>query len=303
MTNSNIFATKNYIHKDVCKVYISTGFFKKKKPLTILNYFKKNNISDIEFSGGCYLDTNDIKKFIEKSNNINARIHNYFPPPKKSFVINLASQNSVILKKSLNQIKKSIILSKKINGKFFSFHAGFRIDPGVKKIGKKFNKVELFNKKKCEQTFLNSIKNLYNFAKKNNIKLLIENNVITKKNLDQFKENPLLLTNPKDIKNFFRKIPRDIKLLLDIGHLQVSAKTEKFSLIKSIRDLRYLIGGYHLSNNNSINDQNLYFNKNFWFIKHLNKDVKYITLEIYENKLKRIKYIKNFLEKKLNKYF
>lgn len=283
------------------KVYISTGFFKKKKPLKILKYFIKNKIFEIEFSSGQYANESDLKKFVLKSKKINARIHNYFPPPKKPFVINLASQNKVILNRSINQIKKSIILSKKINGKYFSFHAGFRIDPEVKKIGKNFLKKALYNKKKCESTFLKSTKILYKYAKKHNIKLLIENNVITKKNLNQFKENPLLLTNDKDIKIFFKKIPKDIKLLLDIGHLQVSANTENFNLIRAINNLNMFIGGYHLSNNNSINDQNLYFGKNFWFIKYLKNDVKYITLEIYQKDLNKIKYIKNFLEKKFNK--
>ena len=33
---------------------------------------------------------------------------------------------------SLKQIKKSILLTKKMGGEFFSFHAGFRLDPKPK---------------------------------------------------------------------------------------------------------------------------------------------------------------------------
>ena len=56
------------------------------------------------------------------------------------------------------------------------------------------------------------------------------------KNLDLFKDNPLLLTNPKEITNFFKLLPKDIGLLLDVGHLKVSSKSENFDLKKAIKN-------------------------------------------------------------------
>ena len=55
-------------------------------------------------------------------------------------MINLASKNKVIVKKSFIQLKKSIILAKELNNKYFSFHAGFRFDPKPKQLGKKFKR-------------------------------------------------------------------------------------------------------------------------------------------------------------------
>ena len=60
--------------------------------------------------------------------------------------------------------------------------------------------------------------------------------MITKKNLDLFKDNPLLLTNPKEIINFFKLLPKDIGLLLDVGHLKVSSKSENFDLKKQLKN-------------------------------------------------------------------
>jgi len=283
------------------KVFVSTGHYKNISPSKTLNYLIKKKIYDIEFSGGLSMTLKEEKKFFKKLSKHNTRLHNYFPPPKNKFVINLASRDKSILKKSINQIKKSIFYSKKINAKYFSFHAGFRIDPAVKKLGKKFEKTKMARKKESENIFLKSIKEINSFALKHKINILIENNVINKKNLFVFNENPLLLTHPIDILKFFKKTPKNVGFLLDVGHLKVSAKTEKFDLIQSLKKLNKIVMGYHLSDNDFTEDQNLGFSKNSWFVKFLKKDLDYYTIEVYEKNINKIKKIKNFLEKRLNK--
>ena len=136
--------------------------------------------------------------------------------------------------------------------------------------------------------------------KKKKVKILVENNVITKKNLYLFKDNPLLLTNPKEITNFFKQLPKDIGLLLDVGHLKVSSKSENFDLKKAIKKLNKLIKGYHLSENNSIADQNKPFEKKVWFYKYLKKDLDYYTVEAYTKNINQLRDIKSNLEKYIN---
>lgn len=282
------------------KVFISTGHYKYADPTLTLKKFLKENIYDIEFSGGLPMSLKNEKKFFNKLENYEMRLHNYFPPPKKKFVINLASRDEKILKKSIKHIKKSIVYSKKINAKFFSFHAGFRIDPHVNKLGRKFNKVEMTRKNMAEKIFLDSVKKISAFALKHGIKILIENNVINKKNLFLFKGNPMLLTHPTDIINFFKKTPNNVELLLDVGHLKVSSKTEGFHLTRSMKKLNKIVSGYHLSDNDFKEDKNLSFTKNSWFIKYLKKDLEYYTIEVYDKNISKLKKIKNFLEKILN---
>jgi sugar phosphate isomerase/epimerase len=283
-------------------VFVSSGFYKNKNSNDTLKFFIKKKINTVELSGGNYINQNqidEIKSLNTKKTKV--RIHNYFPPPKSKFVINLASRNKKIVRKSLGQLKKSIILSKQLNNKYFSFHAGFRFDPKPKQLGKKFKKIVLNDKKKSEKIFLNNIIKLNFFAKKNNVKLLIENNVINKKNFKTFKGNPLLLTNPTDIINFYKKLPRSIGFLLDVGHLKVSSVSENFDLKDGIIKLNKITNGYHLSDNNGLEDQNKNFTMNAWFIKYLKKNLNYYTLEIYKTNLNKIYKTKLILEKFLNK--
>ena len=84
------------------KVFISTGYYKNDKSDKIINKFYDNKIYDIELSGGKSLTNKDLSYLKNLAKNGNIRIHNYFPPPKNKFVINLASKNRSIIKKSLN---------------------------------------------------------------------------------------------------------------------------------------------------------------------------------------------------------
>lgn len=283
------------------KVFVSTGYFKNHDPLEIYNEFVNHNINSIEFSGGKYLNNKKLKNLNFLNNEkIKIRIHNYFPVPKSKFVINLASENKLVLQKSILQLKKSVLLAKKLNNKYFSFHAGFRIDPKPKYLGKKLEKIKLVDKEKAENIFLKNLKILNNFAKKNKVKLLIENNVINKKNFKIFKGNPLLLTNPDEILKFFKRLPREIGFLLDVGHLKVSAKTENFNLHIAMNKLKKIIKGYHLSENNSLEDQNKNFSNKVWFLNYLKKNLNYYTLEIYNTDIKKIYKTKQMVEGFLN---
>jgi len=281
-------------------VYVSTGYFKNYKSKSIIEKFKKNKLNNIELSGGKFLTKKEIRNLRLLLDKCKLRIHNYFPPPKNKVVINLASDNKQVIKRSLNQIKKSIILSKILKNKYFSFHAGFRMDPLPKNLGKKFRKNKIISKKRAEKIFLDNLKYINKFSRKHKIKILIENNVINKKNFDIYGENPLLLTNPKDILDFFKKVPKDIGLLLDLGHLKVSAKTERFNHVDGLKKLNSLVKGYHMSDNGGLEDENKTFGKKAWFINDLKRNLDYYTLEIYTNKLSKILKAKRLVENYLS---
>ena len=277
-------------------VYVSTTAIGSKNLKTIVNKFNKFKINNIELSYGIYEKKfeKSFKKLCLKNNFI---FHNYFPKPEKDFVINLASFNKKIRLKSLEFIKKNIDFSAKYGMKYYSFHAGFLIDPKPKSLGKVIPKVLVQPRRKSVKIFITSIIKLSRYAKKKKVKLFIENNVISKANLIRFKKNPLLMTEPKEIKNIMCKLPKNVKLLMDVAHLKVSSETLRFNLTKSFKDLKKFTGAYHLSDNNGIIDNNKDINKKSWFINLMSR-VDFISIEVANKNLKKIKDQLNLIQKK-----
>lgn len=280
-------------------IYISTGQNKTVKTSKLLRLLLNKNISKIELSAGPY-EKNILNKISKYRNEI--QIHNYFPVPKNPFIINLASKNDLIYKLSQKHLKKSINFAKKTGSKVFSFHAGFLVDPRLEDFGKTLSKFKTNNKSEVMKLYINRLNQLADFAKKKGVTLLIENNVITKKNLNRFDKNPFLMTNFSDTKKIMENTRENVGLLVDVAHLKVSAKALNFNpenyLIKTIRWTK----GYHLSDNDGISDQNKNLKYNSWFWKFLSKKVGFVTLELKnlknENILSQLKLVKNKLSTK-----
>ena len=77
-------------------IYISTGGFKELSADKTSEKFFENGITEIELSGGVY-EPNLIENLSNLINRgIKFQLHNYFPPPEKPFVLNLASLNKLL---------------------------------------------------------------------------------------------------------------------------------------------------------------------------------------------------------------
>ena len=281
-------------------IYVSTGNFKNFKPKEILPHFLKNSIKNIEFSGG--KNQKNISLYLEKiSKKNNIQIHNYFPPPSKPIIINLASQNEKIIKSSLKLIKQAIDLVKKTNGKFYSFHAGFLADLSPEDLGKSKRKLKEIQRSIGLETFLKNVKEVSNYAFKKDIEILLENNVIGSSNYRLFGKNPFLMTDLEDIKIIMKNTPKNVNLLFDVGHLKVSANTLNFDKFHTHNECKKWIKAYHISENNGKEDTNSQIHKNSWFSKDL-KRVKSYTLEVYTEDFniikKQIKILKNILNER-----
>ena len=84
-------------------IFHSTGLFAKSKTSSIVRKLISNKVYNIELSAGAY-EKNIVNYLIKKkreNSKINFLIHNYFPPSRKPFVLNLSSGNKEIRKKSI----------------------------------------------------------------------------------------------------------------------------------------------------------------------------------------------------------
>ena len=222
-----------------------------------------------------------IKK--KQNRKFNFLIHNYFPVPKKAFVLNLASKDKKKKKNIRNQSIKlaesAIKLSGVLGARYYSFHAGFLIDPKITSLGKKIKKkLSITPREIAREYFCKVCKLSFKICKKYKVNLLIENNVLTKKNYLRFNGNPFLFVDEKEINDLMPILPKNVGLILDTGHLNVSSKTLKFDKIKFINKCNKWIKGYQLSNNNGLEDENKPIKSNSWFLKYLKN--KFYSLEI-----------------------
>ena len=283
-------------------IFVSSASVKKKNLGEILNYFEKNNIQNVELSGGTEYKKN-ISKIISKHNKrMNFMIHNYFPPPKKDFILNLGSLDEKTRLKSVSLCKKAINLCKKFEVKKYAVHAPFLIDFLPNEAGKLIRKRKLSNKNKVIMQFKKSWLEIKKVAN-NSVDLYIENNVLSFENYKNYNcKNPFLFTDYKSYLFLKKKI--DFNLLLDIGHLYVSAKTLRKNFLKECLNLAKLTDYFHISNNNGKRDENRGLKIDGEIYKILKRNIipsnSTLTLEIYENIniiKKNIKLIENLKKK------
>ena len=164
-------------------------------------------------------------------------MHNYFPPPRSPFVFNLGSLDKEISKISMNHALNSIELASKLKSKYYSFHAGFLLDPQVKELGKKIKKRSTYNREISKNKFIERVNILAKFAETKNITLLIENNVLSSNNFEEFKENILLMVDESECTEIMNRVRNNVKMLVDVAHLKVSSNSLNFDRISFLKNL------------------------------------------------------------------
>ena len=112
------------------------------------------------------------------------------------------------------------------------------------------------NHSKYINLFIKRVNYVAKYAENKNVKILLENNVITKKNLSRFDKNPFLMSNYSDTIRIMKNCNKNVGLLVDVAHLKVSAKTLNFDPKRYLIKLHKYIEAYHLSDNDGLSDQN-----------------------------------------------
>jgi len=263
------------------KVFTSTGGFKH------LNFYQAANkliglgCQKIELSAGGYIP--NVRHYINLLEaDCELMLHNYFPVPSKPFVINLSSNDSELLSRSLSLAKFAIDISSEIGSPFYGVHSGFRLNLQPKDLGQVKQIYPLMTKNQSVDIFRRSLTELGKYASKRNVSLLVENNVLSKLNHDLFRENPFLMVDPVEIREIIESLDCEISLLLDLAHLKVSSETLKFPLEEAVKFLNPIVQGYQVSENDGIEDRGFAFDESAWFLNLIEKSKNFVTIELSE---------------------
>ena len=269
-------------------IYISTSCIKGKTIKESVKLLIDHGFKNIELSGGTdYYEgfKNDLINF-RKQSNVNFLLHNYFPPPKDHFVLNLASLNNDVFNKTIDHYKTAIDLSHELNAEKFGLHAGFLLDPNINELGNGISTQMMYDKSKSIDRFCSGYNSLIEYS--SGISLFVENNVFSHINKKNFESNPFLFTDYDSYIELSEKL--DFNVLLDVAHLKVSCKSLSLPFIDQLNKLAIISDYIHISDNDALSDSNKYVTEDSDMYKALSKinlKGKIVTLEIYED-LKRI---------------
>lgn len=194
--------------------------------------------------------------------NFDYLIHNYFPPPEKPIILNLASQNPVILKQSLLHMKRAIDFCHSLGIKLFTFHAGFCLDPDDKL---QFPREQPFNYEESLNTFAESLDEINCYAQQKRVRLAVENNVLADYNLVSGYNQFLLLCRAEEFERLWDRVPSDnVGMLLDLGHLKVTSHWLQFDKYQFIDRIKDRVFAFHLHENKGQVDEHARLDEKSW---------------------------------------
>ena len=240
-------------------IYVSSSCVKANSIKEAITTLVQEGFRNIELSGGTkyYDDLIEDLLVLKEQKDLNYLVHNYFPPPEQDFVLNLASQDESILRKSISFVKRSIDLTKMIGNRHYSIHPGYSTDLKLDICGEHFVKVHNRNVKpnKIAEQLIRSFSEVLEYAEYNNVQIAIENLFPSNS-----KDNFSLCCTPEEIGWFFDsfKSSSNLNLLLDVGHAKITANligmNLKVFLDKIIKSYREYISEIHFSDNDGIED-------------------------------------------------
>lgn len=247
-------------------LYVSSLAFPGMKAEEMISIARENDLA-LEFSSG--LSYREDMESVYIHADVKRLPHNYFPAPEIPFVLNLASSNDGIRRKSIEHCKMGLRLAKYSDAPFFAAHAGFCIDPDPQELGRKLDITYGYDKDLHRSFFLESIAEVLRVADDLQVNFLIENNVIAGFNYRDG-ENPLLCCESSEISWLFENIKHErLGLLLDTAHLKVSCNTLGKKLIEELDLISRYIKGIHHSDNNGDSDDNLSLTREYWFLNYV----------------------------------
>jgi len=250
-------------------IYISTSCLSFKKASDVIKKYQEEGIINIEL-GSDHIYEEGIEEYV-KSLNFNFLIHNYFPAPKDRFIINLASSDKKIIDLSIGHAKRAIDLCKSIKSPIYGMHSGYRVDPN--QLGEKFKKNKILPYKTAFDNFVKSLKEILDYAEKQNVKLAIEPNVLSEFNVINGKNELLLMCEYKEIESLFNEIKSEnLGILLDLGHLKVTSNWLKFDKDEFVDKVAGKVFEIHIHDNDGKSDLHLDIKEESWPVNIIQKE-------------------------------
>lgn len=249
-------------------VFVSTSCLPDEQPIGArISLYQEHGLNAIELGDRVTVTANSLSQIAQTGAQF--LIHNYFPPPRDTFVLNLASGDEHIRQRSLDLVSEAVELASRIGALFYSVHAGFITDPAsFDRTGFVFPQSTSPNEThSAMDRFITAMKIAVDHAEHCGIKVLVENNVCSPD-----ARGKLLLQTAEEFLSLFSDLQSShLGLLLDTGHLNVSAHTLGFDRMYFVDQLAPYVQAIHVHDNDGIADTHKPIQPNSWVIDVLRR--------------------------------
>ncbi|RPI76157.1 MAG: hypothetical protein EHM45_13785 [Desulfobacteraceae bacterium] len=240
-------------------VYISTAAFRK-DILSRQRTIPYKRVPRIEFSGGPIVGYENSKKGIQSLLNTGVEsilVHNYFPVPDESFVLNFASSDPNVLGRSFLLAERALELCASFAVPYYSFHPGYLGDGFEKPNGHfEFKSDSFVTYREALGKFKENIFRVLDLSDRFGVALAVENLFPAPNNLQTS-----LNCSMEEVDELLSSLPKEVGLLVDLGHLNVTARhlgTDRDRFVAFLmRRFPERIFEIHLSCNNGVTDEHL----------------------------------------------
>ena len=243
-------------------VYASTASIEQPRELwELLRGFQAAEIEAVELGHVQLPDDTDLVERL-RALPLNYLVHNYFPPSPDELVLNLASDDSTTARKSLEFVLAALELAAELGSPLYAVHSGFITDP-VDFDGTSYilpPPASPSDGELAQARFLYALEKAVVRAEQLGVTLLIENSVCTKA-----LRGKLLALHAEELVEIFERIESTrFGLLLDTGHLNVTAVTLGFDRDAFVDAVAPYVRAWHVHDNDGIVDSHLPIEPNSW---------------------------------------
>jgi sugar phosphate isomerase/epimerase len=233
------------------RVFVSTACLPGIQPVTSrISLYRSHGLDAIELGAGVSADKDSLSQVTGMG--CQFLVHNYFPPPPSPFVLNLASGDTGVRKQSLDFVSEALALAARLNAPFYSVHAGFITDPtSFGTTSFVFPTPALPDEaQSAMDRFTTALEIALDHAQHFGVQLLVENNACSPELCGK-----LLLQTADEFLTLFRVLSSlDLGVLLDTGHLNVTAHTLGFERMTFVDQIAPYIRAFHVHDNDGTAD-------------------------------------------------
>ena len=250
-------------------IFVSTVCLPGVQPITSrISLYRSHGLNAIELGAGVSVDKDSLSQVAEME--CQFLVHNYFPPPSEPFVLNLASgSDGGIRQRSLELVFRALAWTARLGAPFYSVHAGFITDPTS------FGKTSFVfpipaspdEAQFALHRFTTALEIAVDRAQHLGVQILVENNVCSPE-----LRGKLLLQSADEFLELFRVLHSPhLGMLLDTGHLNVTAHTLGFDRMVFVDRVAPYVRALHVHDNDGTADTHQPIQPGSWVFNVLHR--------------------------------